>query len=297
MLNPVWLNTFKTLIEIGHFTQTAEKLFMTQPGVSQHIKKLEAACGHDLIKRINKQFELTEQGRMVYDYALRVAAEEQQLLDSLSFDDPFEGTCRVSCSGSLALWLYPHLLTLQKAHPKLTMSLEVAPNYKILDGLQAGTVDLGIVTHIPNPSLYNSRVLGQEPLCLALPTAMATTPVTPDSLKTCGAVMHPDAAHYLSLYFEQCGNAEFANMNVDDVPAVSYINQLSQILLPVAEGIGFTVLPQSAIHAFPRKEELAVHTPESPVVETLYLVTKRNRDLPARYQQIIHALEAKFAAE
>ncbi|MEF2276636.1 LysR family transcriptional regulator, partial [Pseudomonas aeruginosa] len=33
MLNPVWLHTFKTLIEVGHFTQTAEKLFMTQPGV------------------------------------------------------------------------------------------------------------------------------------------------------------------------------------------------------------------------------------------------------------------------
>ena len=32
MLNPVWLHTFKTLIEVGHFTQTAEKLFMTQPG-------------------------------------------------------------------------------------------------------------------------------------------------------------------------------------------------------------------------------------------------------------------------
>ncbi|MFT6927030.1 MAG: DNA-binding transcriptional LysR family regulator [Psychromonas sp.] len=38
MLKPFWLNTFKTLIEVGHFTQTAEKLNMTQPGVSQHIK-------------------------------------------------------------------------------------------------------------------------------------------------------------------------------------------------------------------------------------------------------------------
>ncbi|MRY60822.1 LysR family transcriptional regulator, partial [Parabacteroides distasonis] len=43
MINPLWLNTFKTLVEVGHFTQTAEKLYMTQPGVSQHIKKLEQA--------------------------------------------------------------------------------------------------------------------------------------------------------------------------------------------------------------------------------------------------------------
>ncbi|TMN84121.1 LysR family transcriptional regulator, partial [Pseudoalteromonas phenolica] len=41
MINPTWLNTFCTLVEVNHFTQTAERLFMTQSGVSQHIKKLE----------------------------------------------------------------------------------------------------------------------------------------------------------------------------------------------------------------------------------------------------------------
>jgi DNA-binding transcriptional LysR family regulator len=45
MLNPNWLKTFVTLIDTGHFTKTAEKLFMTQPGVSQHINKLENSCG------------------------------------------------------------------------------------------------------------------------------------------------------------------------------------------------------------------------------------------------------------
>ncbi|EHH2535403.1 LysR family transcriptional regulator, partial [Vibrio parahaemolyticus] len=51
MLNPIWLNTFKALVDVGHFTKTAELLHMTQPGVSQHINKLEAACGYPLIKR------------------------------------------------------------------------------------------------------------------------------------------------------------------------------------------------------------------------------------------------------
>ena len=54
MLNPNWLKTFVTLIDTGHFTKTAEKLFMTEPGVSQHISKLEKACGHALIHRDRK---------------------------------------------------------------------------------------------------------------------------------------------------------------------------------------------------------------------------------------------------
>ncbi|WP_272966300.1 LysR family transcriptional regulator, partial [Alteromonas australica] len=69
MLNPQWLDTFKVLVETGNFTRTAEQRFMTQPGVSQHIKKLEEACGCELVIRLGKGVELTEQGQRVYDYA------------------------------------------------------------------------------------------------------------------------------------------------------------------------------------------------------------------------------------
>ncbi|WP_413700159.1 LysR family transcriptional regulator [Psychromonas sp. KJ10-10] len=96
MLNPVWLRTFKTLVEVGHFTQTAEKLFMTQPGVSQHITKLEAICGHALIKRYNKTFEVTEQGRRVYQYALKLEEQQTQLIESLGFDNSTLGECRIA---------------------------------------------------------------------------------------------------------------------------------------------------------------------------------------------------------
>ena len=72
MLNPQWLDTFKVLVETGNFTRTAEQRFMTQPGVSQHIKKLEEACGCELVIRLGKGIELTEQGQRVYDYAQRL---------------------------------------------------------------------------------------------------------------------------------------------------------------------------------------------------------------------------------
>lgn len=62
MLNPVWLTTFKTLIEVGHFTKTAEKLFMTQPGVSQHIRKLEESCGAALIERDKRVLKSPKRG-------------------------------------------------------------------------------------------------------------------------------------------------------------------------------------------------------------------------------------------
>jgi hypothetical protein len=49
--------------------------------------------------------------------------------------------------------------------------------------------------------------------------------------------------HYLQRYFNGCGEAELANVNPNKLTHAGYINQLSQMLLPVSEGLGYTVLP------------------------------------------------------
>lgn len=286
MLNPLWLNTFKTLVEVGHFTQTAEKLFMTQPGVSQHIRKLESACGHALITREKKNFELTEQGRLVYHYAIKVAREEAELLDNLKFDDPHSGDCTIACSGSMALYFYPLLLDLQQHYPGLNIQVEAAPNQKILNDIQAGQVDIGIVTHQPNNSLFDSEEIGEEALCLVLPKAFENQDISLELLRETGLVKHPDAEHYLSLYFDRCGDDNLKKANIAELPHSGYINQVGQILLPVSKGLGFTVLPKSAVNSFAGEDTLHIATPRIPVQETLYLVRKKNRQLPNRYLMI-----------
>jgi len=290
MLNPLWLNTYKTLIDLGHFTRTAEKLHMTQPGVSQQIQKLENACGHSLIKREKKSFELTEQGRQVYEYALKLAEDEANLIETLGFDNPYAGQCKLSCSGSLALQLYPALLSLQQQHPELSVQLEAAPNQKILHDLQSGKIDLGIVTHTPANTLYKSTVIGEETLCLVLPKNYENRELGPERLIECGLIDHPDAKHYLSLYFEHCGDKALIEINSDDLPKSGYINQVNQILLPVAKGLGFTVLPESAVKNFPQRDKLYIAKTAKQVKETLYLVQKRNRSLPSRYQTVCQSL-------
>ncbi|ABV86955.1 LysR family transcriptional regulator [Shewanella pealeana] len=295
MLNPIWLKTFTTLIETGHFTQTAEKLFMTQPGVSQQIKKLEQACGYSLIKRVNKQFEITEQGRLVYEHAQRMAQQEIELIENLAFDDPYSGQCRLSCSGALALLYYPKLLKLQQEHPALAMHLEAAPNYRILKDITEGTIDIGVVTQLPNLGEFNFEAIGLEPLCLIMPKQYQNRVIDPQCLMQCGVVNHPDAAHYLSRYFELCANPELAQVNINQLPMTSYVNQLSQILLPISQGLGFTVLPKSALDSFADRDQLHVHSPDTAVTESLYLVSKRNRELAARYLAVKNILKASHS--
>ncbi|WP_133406691.1 LysR family transcriptional regulator [Parashewanella tropica] len=291
MLNPVWLKTYKTLIDIGSFTKTAEKLFMTQPGVSQHIQKLEEMCGYALIKRKKRSFEITEQGKLVYQYAIETDQNERNLLNKLSFDEPYSGEYSIACSGAFALLLFPHLVELQKRHPLLTPSVEVAPNNKIFEFIATGNADFGLVTQQPNSVYFEYETIGQEQLCLFVP-AFTSEKVSVEVLMDLGFVAHPDAAHYLKYFMAECGNEKLLKMSLEDFPKSGYINQLTQILTPVANGLGFTVLPKTVQNSCLDVDKLKIWEMNKPVYETVYLVKKKDYELPERCNTIIELIKS-----
>jgi len=141
---------------------------MTQPGVSQHLKKLEEACQCELVVRLGKGIQLTEQGQRVYHYAKEQREKEQDFIASLKFDAPFEGKCVVACSGAIAQRIYPALLALQKQHSALHIHVEGAPRRTILSGIANNTLELGIVTHQHEREDIQSEYLGEEELRLIL---------------------------------------------------------------------------------------------------------------------------------
>ena len=294
MINPLWLKTFRTLVDTGHFTKTADKLFMTQPGVSQHITKLEDVCDCALIKRDKKRFDVTEQGRLVYQYACQLDKSEEVLREQLASDDPYIGKCRLACSGSLALMLYSKLLDLQCQHEQLIIDVKAAPNHQILDEIHQGQSDIGIVTHIPNPALFDVQTIGHEQLCLVYPATIKVDTISDKHLIELGLISHPDAEHYLSLFFAQNSKTCFGELLVSDIAVSGSINQIGQILEPVAKGLGFTVLPKSAIDSFHSPKKINVFEAKTPVIETLHLVVKKGRKLPARFDTVSRKLQGHF---
>ncbi|WP_076588237.1 LysR family transcriptional regulator [Vibrio ostreicida] len=297
MLNFQWLQTFQTLIETGHFTKTAQTLYMTQPGVSQHIQKLEKACGQPLITRHNKTFDITDAGKSVYQYAKQVQSQQTELLCSLTGDDPYNGPVSLSCSGSLALGLYPHLIDLQCKYKGLIPSVEAAPQHKIIADILNDSTDIGIVTQAPSDSRFDVKPLGKEVLCLLVPKFYNQGALTKERLVSLGLIRHPDVDHYLSFYFSKCGEPPLESLNISDLPTKGYVNQLSQILLPVAKGVGFTVLPKSALACFPDKRDIDIYQPNNDVAETLYFVTKRHRKLPKRTVTITETIIRYFYSD
>ncbi|MCM2680517.1 LysR family transcriptional regulator [Echinimonas agarilytica] len=293
MLNNLWLQTFHTLVQTGHFTRTAEKLFMTQPGVTQHIQKLEQQIGCALILRQGRQFELTAAGEKIYEYAHAHRQIQKQLLEEIEVDDPHQGVCRFSCSGSLTLMLYPKFLTYQQQHKGLSIQVEAAPNKAIIDTLVERKIDMGIVTQdVYHPDIQ-SKAIGRQSLQLVLPAKWATQPVDVAALKQLGFIDHPDGQHYSEQVLQANFNDAFSHFS--DLKINGYINQINQILVPVAMGLGFTVLPQSVVANFAQSHLLFIAPLKQPVEEPLYLIQRESRPLPSRFEWFQQCIEQSFS--
>ncbi|MGY0623020.1 MAG: LysR family transcriptional regulator, partial [Paraglaciecola chathamensis] len=94
MINPIWLKTFCTLVDLGHFTKTADVLFMTQSGVSQQIKKLEEQLATPLLIREGKSFTLTDAGMRLHTDGIKLLQCAELLEQNVKQDEPFVGPVR-----------------------------------------------------------------------------------------------------------------------------------------------------------------------------------------------------------
>jgi len=283
VINQKHLNTFMKLVETKHFTHTAEQLFMTQPGVTQHIKKLEKHFNTLLLARYGKQFELTLAGEKLYQMGLSMRTLEAQLSESINHDDATRGICSITCSGALANFLYPYFVQQQSVYPQLSVFVEAAPNQNIITDLLSNNIDLGIVTRQTVHEQLKQTLVGYEELQLVLP---ASVDLNQDwnfaALNQIGFINHPDGLHFLEKVFSSNFTAEYKGLNSLNIKG--YVNQLQQILLPVAQGVGYTILQKRAVQQFSQQQQLKVLPLTHAIQEPLYLTQKRYRQLPSRYQ-------------
>ncbi len=288
MINPVFLRTFCTLVEVGHFTKAAEVLCITQSGVSQHIKKLEEQLGVELIDRTSKGFILTASGQRAYDQAKTVVSLLSEFSNSVKLDEKYVGEVRFMSPGTIGLHMYPELLTVQKRHPELAINYRFGPNQSIAQAVENNLVDIGLMTDKPNFSGY-SKVIKSERLLLVTPSSIQSP--TFEDLMQLGFINHPDGHHHANLLLSK----NFAHFtHIDQMKETGYTNQIALTLDPIAMGLGFTVLPECAIPHYVNHEEVTTSTLAHPVSETIYVLSNSKRRLPKRIQFMLDVVEQAF---
>ncbi|MBL1422257.1 MAG: LysR family transcriptional regulator [Alphaproteobacteria bacterium] len=140
------LYLFFVLVEQESFSKTAEKMFLTQPAVSNAIKRLESQLECELIDRSSRSLQLTYWGKKLHEETIEIHGTLLRFANSLH-------TTTEVLSGHINLCLVTHtvcsifddtLSEFHKQHPKATYSIEIVTSELVVKQVKAKTATLGI---------------------------------------------------------------------------------------------------------------------------------------------------------
>ncbi|NIR17080.1 MAG: LysR family transcriptional regulator, partial [Desulfobacterales bacterium] len=117
-------------------TKAAEILHVTQPAVTMQIKALDQALGLKLFRKYGKQLELTEAGKVLFQYAEKIFGMVEQMEYELKgYMALSHGSLTIGTTRSFARHLMPGLLSrFQESYPGVKVILKEGSSQEIADG-------------------------------------------------------------------------------------------------------------------------------------------------------------------
>ena len=147
MLNLYKLDIFVRVVDEGSFTAAAERLLMSQSGVSQHVQDLERSLGVALFERGPRGVRLTPAGTRLYEYAQRILALVSEAEVAVTdVTQLASGRVTIGATPSVGVYVLAELVQSFRAqYPNLIVHMQTDITPRIVDGLLAEQLDLGLV--------------------------------------------------------------------------------------------------------------------------------------------------------
>ncbi len=142
------LATFLHVARLGSFSRAGEQVFRSQSAVSGQIQQLEQEYGGRLFDRSGKTVTLTPAGRILYAYAERLLnLRDESRLAVSDQDEVLRGNLLVGANEATCLYVLPNVFAEYcRRFPEVQLSIYRNFSYKIVEKLEGGTLDVGIVT-------------------------------------------------------------------------------------------------------------------------------------------------------
>jgi DNA-binding transcriptional LysR family regulator len=167
------LTTFLEIAKSGSFSRAGQKLYRSQPAVSAQIRQLEQEYGEKLFDRVGKSVRLTSAGEALLDYAGRLLKLKDESLHAVADQASApRGKLTVGANEATCLYVLPDVFAEYHRHyPLVQISIYRNFSRKVLEKIEDGTLDVGIVT-LPakGPSLKTHSIFRDRLMLMVSPT-------------------------------------------------------------------------------------------------------------------------------
>lgn len=174
-MNTKQLEYVLVLSREGSFSKAADTLNITQPSLSQYIKKIEKEIGLPLFARTNGNVRLTDAGRVYLDSGKQILDLEQQMI--AKFQDIAEhkaGTLRVGTSPFRSASMMPTVAKyFHDIYPQMHLIIDEMETHELIDGLEHGDFDFCLTMLPVDERIFAYEQIVEEELVLAVPASAA----------------------------------------------------------------------------------------------------------------------------
>lgn len=165
------LRYFVAVAEELHFGRAAERLHLSQPPLSQQIRKLEEILGYSLFVRTSRSVSLTNAGEAFLERARRTLRNVQRDMDETrSIGRGEVGSLNIGFVGSGMLATLPEIFkAYREAYPRVHLHLHESFTARVAEGLENGTLDAGILRDGDPVEGLHVTTIFSEPYVAVLP--------------------------------------------------------------------------------------------------------------------------------
>jgi DNA-binding transcriptional LysR family regulator len=280
------LRTFIAVAAAGHVTRAAEKLHLSQPTVSGHIKALEEELGVSLFDRAAGGVSLTHSGKLLLQDAEKVIAASQRLRDhARALSGNLDARLRI---GTILdpdyLRLGELIAVMQERYPMLDTELHQAISGLGVERVKSGELDAAFVLGDDgDPAL---RILPLEPqlYVVVIPRSWHASIDTWEQLAARPWVLTPSKGRVNRMAHEMLGSRHLAPASVTEADQESMIRSL------VAAGVGISMMREDLAQEASKAGEIVVW-PQGQARTVLSLVYAAEREQSPEIQAFLRAVE------
>lgn len=294
------LQSFAAVVQYQSFTKAAEKLYLSQPTISTHIRLLEEELHSCLIVRTKRSVEVTPRGWELYECACSILNLRDNLIRRWT-----EETSRVIQLGASTIpsaYLLPEILPeYGRLHPEVYFTIHQSDSQGVAEGILDGSFDLGMV---------GMKIDHEQLACVPFyqDRMVLITPVTPHflALKEGGASpLEVLLNEPIILREEGSGSRksaqrflERAGISEETLHVTARINDQESIKNLVAGGLGVSILSERAARNFvEEKRVLLFELPEGASRRNLYLLFRRNYVLKSYIQAFVEHVKKRYLSK
>ena len=271
------LQSYIAIVKYKSFTIAAEKLGISQPTISTHIRILEEELDSQLVTRTAKNFEITPRGWELYDCAQSILKLRDDMVDRWNGNEP--KVIRIGVSTIPSAYILPEVLPeFEKQHKDVCFVVSQCDSRGIIQAVQKGSFDMGLVGMKTDDETLEFRQFYQDRMVLIAPASERYV-----SMKEQGVSLQELLKEPMIWREEGSGSGKSADqllkklgISEDDISVTARINDQEAIKNLVSGGLGVSIISEKAVqNDLESKHLLQFELPEELAGRQFYIIYQK----------------------